>query len=209
MEYEPSGSLETGETTVTSSTDAERLRGPAEVALLGLLAEGPKHPWDLSKEVAYREMRSWTELSQSTIYKQLRALEDRGLVVAREEPASGRMRRVYSITDAGRQAVAREVIELLATPQYPRWPIDIASYNADLADPGEAVRALTRYADALRDRADGWRRLEEFLQETGCPPHRWALARRACHLIDGDLRWVEEFAAELRHRQPAPGGEAR
>src|SRR5512144_2779388 len=34
----------------------ESVRGSADVALLGLLAEGPKHPWEISKEVAYREM---------------------------------------------------------------------------------------------------------------------------------------------------------
>jgi DNA-binding PadR family transcriptional regulator len=181
-----------------------RAHGAAEVALLGLLAEEPRHPWEISKEVAEREMRTWTELSQSTIYKQLRALEARGLVQARDEPTSGRIRRVYSVTEAGRLAAAQGVLDLLATPEDLRWQIDIATYNVDLADPTDALNALSRYAQALRQRAEGWARLEDYLRAIGCPSHRWALSRRARHLIAGELQWVDEFAAELRQR--AAGG---
>lgn len=170
---------------------------PAEIALLGLLAEGAQHPWELSKQVRYREMRTWTELSQSTIYKQLRALESRGLVEAVEVAVSGRLRHQYSITEAGRRAVGEGIVALLANPTYPRWPVDIASYNVDLAAADEAIAALRRYADTLRKRADDWTRLEAFLEGTGCQPHRWALARRARYMIDGELRWVEEFSADL------------
>ncbi|MBT8225838.1 MAG: PadR family transcriptional regulator [Dactylosporangium sp.] len=178
----------------------EAFVGPAEIALLGLLAEGPQHPWELSKQVAYREMRTWTELSQSTIYKQLRALQARGLVKATEIAVSGRLRHQYSITEAGRQAVEEGILNLLITPSYPRWPIDIASYNIDLVDPNDAMTALAQYAETLRERAGDWARLEDFLRGLGCPSHRWALANRARHMIDGELRWVEEFSAELAQR---------
>ncbi|WP_427164267.1 PadR family transcriptional regulator [Streptomyces sp. C1-1] len=170
----------------------------ADIALLGLLAEGPKHPWEISKEVTYREMRTWTELSQSTIYKQLHSLQERGLVSSTGEAVQGRARRVYAITEEGRQAVAAGVIDLLAHPDYPRWRIDIATYNIDLADRDDTVQALHRYATALAERASGWRALEEFLRASGCPPHRWALARRAVHLIEGELRWIGEFIDELQ-----------
>lgn len=173
---------------------------PAEVALLGLLAEGPQHPWELSKQVAYREMRTWTELSQSTIYKQLRALQGRGLVESTEIAVSGRLRHQYSITDSGRQAVEEGILNLLLTPTYPVWPIDIASYNIDLVDPAEAITALAQYAETLRERANDWTRLEDFLRDLGCPSHRWALAKRARHMIQGELRWIEEFTAELAER---------
>jgi DNA-binding PadR family transcriptional regulator len=170
---------------------------PAEIALLGLLAEGPQHPWELSKQVEYREMRTWTELSQSTIYKQLRALQSRGLVEVRDVAVSGRLRHQYSITESGRQVVAEGILDFLTRPTHPRWPVDLASYNIDLVDPKDAITALARYADTLRERADGWTRLESFLHELGCPAHRWALAQRARHMIEGELRWVTEFSAQL------------
>lgn len=179
----------------------QALVAPAEIALLGLLAEGPQHPWELSKQVAYREMRTWTELSQSTIYKQLRSLESRGLVETTEITVSGRLRHQYSITEAGRQAVEEGILGLLHTPTYPRWSVDIATYNIDLVSPDEALAALDQYEETLRSRAQDWVRLEGFLSGLGCPAHRWALARRASHMIEGELRWVEEFRTVI-----APAG---
>jgi DNA-binding PadR family transcriptional regulator len=181
----------------------ETLVAPAEIALLGLLAEGPQHPWELSKQVAYREMRTWTELSQSTIYKQLRSLESRGMAETTEITVSGRLRHQYSITEAGRQAVEEGILGLLHTPTYPRWPIDIATYNIDLVTPEDAISALAQYAETLRERMSDWGRLEDFLRKLDCPPHRWALARRARHMIEGELRWVEEFSAQLAERDSA------
>ena len=58
--------------------------------------------------------------------------------------------------------------------------------------------ALDEYAATLRERADGWAALEVYLCDTeGCPPHRWALARRARAMIAGELAWIAEFRAEL------------
>lgn len=169
-----------------------------DVALLGLLAERPMHPWEITKQVEYREMRTWTDLARSTVYKQLASLAARGLVQTEDEVASSRVRRVHQLTASGRAALATGVTRLLTEPEYPHWGIDIATYNIDAVEPAVAVAALGSYAQALRERADGWRALEAFLRdEEGCPPHRWALARRAVALIDGELRWVSEFRTEL------------
>jgi DNA-binding PadR family transcriptional regulator len=86
-------------------TDQTRTLGDAEVALLGLLAERPKHPWQIQKDVEHRDMRSWSDLSTSTIYKRLRALEKGGLVASSTEVVDGRARNIYSLTDAGRKAL--------------------------------------------------------------------------------------------------------
>ncbi len=52
----------------------------SEAALLGLLSEEPMHPYKIDQEFEYRDMRSWTELSMSSIYKLLRKLEKEQLV---------------------------------------------------------------------------------------------------------------------------------
>ncbi|MCC6498198.1 MAG: helix-turn-helix transcriptional regulator [Propionibacteriaceae bacterium] len=169
-----------------------------DVALLGLLAERPMHPWEITKQVEYREMRTWTDLARSTVYKQLASLEARGLVRTEDEVASSRVRRVHQLTPAGRAALAGGVTRLLGEPQYPHWGIDIATYNLDAIPPAEAVAALDKYARTLRECSAGWSKLEAFLRdEEKCPPHRWALARRARAMIDGELRWIAEFRAEL------------
>lgn len=171
----------------------------ADVALLGLLAEAPMHPWEITRQVEYREMRTWTDLAKSTVYKQLHSLEARGLAASEETVVSGRARRTYRLTPAGRRALADGVAHHLAAVETPHWAIDIATYNIDALPPDEAITALDAYAATLRERAEGWAALEAFLRDVdGCPPHRWALARRARAMIAGELAWIAEFQADLR-----------
>jgi DNA-binding PadR family transcriptional regulator len=171
--------------------------GGADVALLGLLAEGPMHPWQLAKQVEHRAMRTWTDLARSTVYKQLRSLEERGYVTSEATVVAGRARRTYRLTEPGRRALAAGVAHHLAIPEAPHWAIDIASYFVDALAPGEAIAALDACAATLRERAQGWAALEEYLRGEGCPPHRWALARRARAMIAGELAWIAEFRAEM------------
>ena len=52
----------------------------AEAALLGLLAEEPKHPYQILKDIEMRDIQSWTDLSKATVYKMLRRLELKKMV---------------------------------------------------------------------------------------------------------------------------------
>ncbi len=169
-----------------------------DVALLGLLAEEPMHAWQIEKEVRERDMRFWTDLSQSTIYKQLRALESEGLVESREEVAEGRLRRVYSLTDAGRSSLVDRLCALLSAPEHLKWRLDLATYNVDLLPPGQAVDCLATYRRRLEEQIRSYRDLEAFLVTSGCPAHRLALARRPVRLLEGELAWLDEFVRELR-----------
>jgi len=170
----------------------------AETALLGLLAEGPAHAWQLQKQVEHRSMRTWTDLSQSTIYKQLGSLEAAGSVVASDEVAEGRLRKVYAITDAGRAALAESLLGLLSDPEFPNQRIDIATYNVDQAPRDDVLRALAEYRAKVVETIEGWRGLEKYLIESGCPRHRLAISRRSIRLCEGDLAWLDEFVAELK-----------
>jgi DNA-binding PadR family transcriptional regulator len=156
------------------------------------------HAWEIVKQIEYRWMKTWTDLARSTVYKALDALEARGLVASSEAVVDGRNRRTYTLTADGRKALAEGVAYHLATPEYPHWAIDIATYNVDAADPAEAIQALDEYEATLRERAQGWADLEDFLKaDEGCPPHRWALSRRARAMIEGELTWLAEFRADL------------
>jgi DNA-binding PadR family transcriptional regulator len=176
----------------------------ADTALLGLLSEEPMHPWQIDKEVRYRDMRFWTDLSQSTIYKQLRALETEGFVAVREEAADGRLRKVYSLTDDGGAALRERLCDLLTEPEHLKWHVDLGTYNIDLLPPEQALECLEQYRKKLEENVRGYRDLEKFLIDSGCPTHRLAVARRPIHILEGEIRWLDAFVAELR-AAPAEG----
>lgn len=170
-----------------------------EMTLLGLLAEGPQHPYQLEKIVRERDMRYWTDLSMSSIYKLLPALEKRGLAACvREVEANGRLRKIYRITPAGRKTLRTSVLQWLAEPEHLKWRLDIAVSNLAVLPRAQALRALEKYRAALDKLIACYRALEKYLVDSGCPVHRMALARRPVRLYEGERRWLDEYVAELK-----------
>ena len=74
----------------------------AELAILSLVAEEPRHGYEIERVIEERGMREWTEVGFSSIYYLLKKLEQKGLVEGRlAEAARGPARKVYQVTPAG------------------------------------------------------------------------------------------------------------
>ncbi len=172
----------------------------AEVALLGLLCEGPMHAWQIEKTVQDRDMRFWTDLSQSTIYKQLRALHKAKLVQYRQLVIDGRARKVFAVTKAGEKELRAALRALLAEPQHQKWRVDLATYNLDLLPHREALACLRTYRSELEEKIRWYHELDAFLKSSGCPPHRRAIARRPIYLLQGEIRWLDSLVRELKRQ---------
>ena len=61
----------------------------AELLLLGLVAEMPRHGYELDQVIEERGMREWTQIGFSSIYFVLGKLQKLGLVTAKK-PAGAR-----------------------------------------------------------------------------------------------------------------------
>lgn len=83
--------------------------GQLRLYLLALLAEGPRHGYEVIQDLESRFNGLYTP-SAGTVYPRLGKLEDEGLVERTEE---GR-KAVYRITDAGRREVADRATDLAA-----------------------------------------------------------------------------------------------
>ncbi len=82
-----------------------RFFGPGEMrlAVLSLLGDGPKHGYQIIKELEGRCGRAY-RASAGVVYPTLQQLEDEGMVTS--EQVEGR--RIYKITDAGRLELQKE-----------------------------------------------------------------------------------------------------
>jgi DNA-binding PadR family transcriptional regulator len=78
-------------------------RGDLKYGLLALLEDRPKHGYEMIKELEERSGGFYTP-SAGAVYPTLQLLEDRGWVTS--QTADGK--KVYSITDAGRAALAEQ-----------------------------------------------------------------------------------------------------
>ena len=70
----------------------------ADIVLLSLLAEQPRHGYDLDRVIEQRGYRQWTSLAFSSVYYLLKRLSERG----RREPDEGSQgrRTVFRVTEA-------------------------------------------------------------------------------------------------------------
>lgn len=77
--------------------------GEVRLALLSMLESGPKHGYELMKELETKSGGIY-KASAGSIYPALQQLEDEGMVTS--DQSGGK--RVYSLTDAGRAELQRE-----------------------------------------------------------------------------------------------------
>jgi DNA-binding PadR family transcriptional regulator len=107
-------------------------RGDLKYALLDLLQERPKHGYEMIKELESRAGGFYTP-SAGAVYPTLQLLEDRGWVTV--ETTEGK--KVYAITDAGRQALKERRDEEAQRPERgPRGPRGPWGWG----DPAEGLR---------------------------------------------------------------------
>ncbi|MDP8208582.1 MAG: PadR family transcriptional regulator [Candidatus Electryonea clarkiae] len=170
----------------------------AEAALLGLLSEKPRYPYEIEKEVEQRSMREWTDLSMSSIYKLLRKLEANGYVQAEIEISEeNRARKIYHLTKEGRTGLQNIIGEILSVPEKTKWQMDIGISFLTVLDSKKAIECLLLYRTSLEDKIAGYKELEIYLQNEGCPIYRMDLTRRPVRLWEGELIWINEYIEEL------------
>lgn len=89
---------------------AETLKGHLDLLLLTVVADGPRHGYSVIEELR-RRTGAVLDLPEGTVYPALHRLEVAGLLRSRWDDASGRRRRVYSLTARGKAASESKRVE--------------------------------------------------------------------------------------------------
>ncbi len=116
---------------------------PARHTLLGLLIDGPRHGYDLARHFApTTPLGDVVHLSPSHLYALLGQLERDTLIVGQRQDSGARPpRRVYRLTESGREDVLRWVDEPVTRPRDMHLAFPLKFYLA--------CRMGPPYADAL------------------------------------------------------------
>ena len=156
----------------------------ADIVVLSLIAEHPRHGYDLDRVIEQRGYRQWTSLAFSSVYYVLKRLAERGLLEPDDGP-TGR-RTVFRITDAGRRELSKAADERVLTPAPPTAGV-LPALNAyaRLDEPG-LVAALARRAETLQERLDQLRRLRAQVDEE----HALAIFDYEILRQEADLTWT-------------------
>lgn len=139
----------------------------SELLLLGLVAEMPRHGYELELVIEERGMREWTQIGFSSIYFVLGKLEKAGLVLA-EAPAGSKARKTYALTPLGRETLVAQTLELLGSFRPTYSSALLGMVNWPLLPRTEALAALRnrlRMVSAEMEREEGIRRERQPLPD--------------------------------------------
>jgi DNA-binding PadR family transcriptional regulator len=193
-----------GEATVRSMVTAERPdrsrrrgAGSLRTAVLAALVEQPGHGYDLSNRLN-RRMGLALQVDARRVYEVLEQLEKEELAASVEEGVAGlpyRRRRVFSVTEFGRQTHAGWLIERQPVPL---MPADIYALIA-FSEPKHAPQLLAKLEEYEMDCME----MQESALEADIGRASWRsrmlnLTRAAVtEQLQAELRWIARVRREI------------
>lgn len=166
---------------------------PAELTLLGLLVEKPRHGYELEEVITERGMREWTEIGFSSIYYLLTKLQGRGLVETAGEPVRGKARKVFAPTPDGVRVCAEAAEQAIAEPRPVFPPLLVGLANQPVIPPDRLRAALDRRAEALAEREQQVR----AAVPGQAPPFVRAIFDHALAQLHAERVWLAGYRKEL------------
>lgn len=186
---------------------------PADLVVLGLLLERPMHGYEVNQQLELREVRDWAGVSRPQVYYSLRKLAGAGHIGpspgdaddAKDAPAErGPERRIYRVTEDGRQAYA----DALARPEWTtqRPPPAFVTWLVLATHADAAVRAqqLERRRAFLEAEAARERVTLAAIRTNIGPAFTVAalVVSLTIRQFEAELEWIDEVAAALASEEP-------
>jgi DNA-binding PadR family transcriptional regulator len=169
----------------------------AEFTILSLIAEQPRHGYDIEQVIEARGIRDWTEIGFSSIYYLLNKLEKVGLIEGQpgKPDGGGPARKVYYITEEGRDAHTDRTIVALSMPQTSSSSFLLGLSNCPVLSKEQFLAALNLYVRQLRDRRETILKKRE--DQRPLPRYVEAMFEYSQVLADAELNWIQGFIKEM------------
>jgi DNA-binding PadR family transcriptional regulator len=163
----------------------------AELLVLGLVAEMPRHGYQLEQVIEQRCMREWTQIGFSSIYFVLGRLETMRLISAgrRAQPrANSKARKIYSVTKAGRRALVAQTLATLGTVRPTYSSVLLGMINWPVLERDDALKALQARLVAIQ--AETARLRDIQVDQQPLPDHVEALFDHSIGQLSAEGEWV-------------------
>jgi DNA-binding PadR family transcriptional regulator len=174
-------------------------RDALEFALLGLLAEGPLHGYELRRRLT-AVLGPFRALSFSVIYPQLRRMVEADQIAEIEDSAqsnlSRRKRIVYQITKIG----SARFTDLIGKSDSTSWDDEFFEVHFAFFGPTPAatrLRILEGRQRRLKDKAEILRsEIERMVESTNSYLSEWK--HHNLEVIDREIEWIETMLTAER-----------
>lgn len=178
---------------------ARALRTPLTMAVLSLLRERPRHPYDLQAALREREIGAVVRLRGGSLYDAIRRLETAGLLAPVETNRQGARpeRTIYAITEPGRELLDSLIEEYVGgvAEEYPVFTAGLAHILN--VDPDRAVDLLNQRLEAVRQQHDDIARQLRTARRAGMPRVVVLEVEYAQKLRRAELTWMRNLVQDI------------
>jgi DNA-binding PadR family transcriptional regulator len=174
----------------------------AELAILGLVVEKPRHGYEIEQVLEERDMREWAEIGFSSIYYQLKRLEKNGWVRSRIDPDTqqGPARKVYEVTQEGLAAWHTAILDALSIPRPHSDPFQLGLSSILAIPPADTLAALGSRRAALEQTLAHIRERRLGAAQHGAPPNVDAMFDLSITLLEAEVGWLNRFISLLENQ---------
>ena len=176
----------------------------AELAILSLIVQEPRHGYQVEQVINERGMRDWAEISFSSIYYILNKLEAKRYISSEMEDkeSGGPPRKVYRVTDQGKGAWHESTLEMLSSPKRYSTPLLVGLANLPGLTKTEALSALSQYCHSLEQRDSMVQANWTAAQASGqLPWHAEFMFDLSLKMTRAELSWVRNLISQLSDKQ--------
>jgi DNA-binding PadR family transcriptional regulator len=165
---------------------------PAEQLILGIIAEQPRHGYDIEMVIAERGMREWTDIGFSSIYYLLDKLKAKKFIQA---TTGGGSRKTYCITEAGTQACMAATKNLLVA-EPAKTPLLVGLANSMFLPSHELAAALQERRNSNEQHVA---RIQKTLeQQQPLPAFVAAIFNHSLSQLRAENSWIQETIQKIK-----------
>ena len=172
-----------------------------DLIILGLLQDGPKHGYEIKKNIA-KVMGLYTPVITTSIYYPLKNLEERGLITKTISKTGKRPEKyVYSLTKKGNQEFQKLLNQNFLVIQRPYLNLDLSLYFLPSVKPAIAKRRLENRLTNLKKIRIWAKRLKTLLEKKKSSYHLLAIAEHSLNIIDTEVRFTAKLIATIGNKK--------
>ncbi len=172
-----------------------------DLVVLSMLAESPKHGYELWAELERRQVAKWASITKTQVYYSLRKLATAKHIVAVRggDQSLGPERSVYKPAESGRRLLADTLARKEWATERPPDPFTTWMVLAWQARPRDFAAQIERRRKFLVAQLDDDRAaLDAVIGETSASSDAAMVVRLSIRQFEVEVAWLDEVAA--RHR---------
>lgn len=166
-----------------------------ELLILGLVAEMPRHGYELEQVIEQRGMREWTQIGFSSIYYVLGKLENKGLMVA-EKPTNAKAKKKYGITREGREALVKQTLASLKSVRPTFSSVLLGMIHWSVLTREQALDALQIRSEMVGKELERFKNI--YFEQQPLPDHVDAMFDFSISQLKAEAEWISKTLSYMK-----------